>query len=57
MSKNSNTYKTFNVNEKTPEGFYKQLDDEFHFDFDPCPLNPNPEHDGLSIDWRERERE
>jgi hypothetical protein len=25
MSKNSNTYKTFNVNEKTPETFYKQL--------------------------------
>ena len=51
MAKNSNTYKTFNVNEKTPSGFYNQLNDEFHFDFDPCPLNPTPEYDGLSIDW------
>jgi len=54
MAKNSNTYKTFNINEKTPSGFYKQLDDEFHFDFDPCPLNPTPETDGLSIDWGKR---
>jgi hypothetical protein len=22
--------------------------------FDPCPLNPNPELDGLSIDWKDR---
>lgn len=54
MSKNSNTYKTFNVNEKTPSGFYKQLDDEFNFDFDPCPLNPTPDKDGLQIDWGKR---
>jgi hypothetical protein len=24
---------------KTPLSLYKQLDDEFHFDFDPCPYN------------------
>jgi len=54
MGKNSNTYKTFNVNEKTPEGFYKQLDEEFKFDFDPCPLNPNYEVDGLNISWGKR---
>jgi len=23
---------------KTPDDFYKKLDDEFHFDFDPCPF-------------------
>ena len=23
---------------KTPDSVYKALDDEFHFDFDPCPL-------------------
>jgi site-specific DNA-methyltransferase (adenine-specific) len=23
---------------RTPEAIYKQLDAEFHFDFDPCPL-------------------
>lgn len=54
MAKNSNTYKTFNVNEKTPSGFYNQLDSEFHFDFDPCPLNPNFEIDGLNISWGKR---
>lgn len=51
MSKNSNTYKTFNVNEKTPIGFYNQINNEFRFDFDPCPLKENPEFDGLKIDW------
>lgn len=51
MAKNSNTYKTFNVNEKTPTGFYNQLNEEFHFDFDPCPLNPSPETDGLTVNW------
>jgi hypothetical protein len=54
MGKNSNTYKTFNINEKTPSGFYHQLDEEFHFDFDPCPLNPTPEIDGLSMKWGKR---
>jgi len=24
----------------TPEALYRRLDDEFHFDFDPCPMNP-----------------
>ena len=54
MGKNSNTYKTFNVNEKTPEGFYKQLDEEFNFDYDPCPLKTTPEFDGLKIKWGKR---
>ena len=49
MSKNSNTYKTFNVNEKTPSGFYAQVNEEFGFNFDPCPLSPVPEHNGLEI--------
>jgi len=33
----------------TPDWLYKKLDDEFHFDFDPCPLNST--FDGLSIEW------
>lgn len=33
----------------TPEWLYKQLDDEFNFDFDPCPLNAD--FDGLNIEW------
>ncbi len=33
----------------TPEWLYNQLDSEFHFDFDPCPLNPT--FDGLALPW------
>jgi hypothetical protein len=35
----------------TPPWLYKELDDEFHFDFDPCPLNRNPTFNGLSVEW------
>ncbi len=35
----------------TPKEIYKKLDDEFHFDFDPCPY-PRPEgFDGLEEEW------
>ena len=40
---------SINQNWQTPDDVYKKLDDEFHFDFDPCP--PNPTFDGLSIEW------
>lgn len=53
MAKNSNTYKTFNIHEKTPTGFYDQLNEEFQFDFDPCPLKTE-EQDGLEIKWGKR---
>ena len=33
----------------TPPWLYKQLDDEFHFDFDPCPLFHK--YNGLEIEW------
>lgn len=34
-----------------PPDLYKKLDDEFAFNFDPCPY-PLPENfDGLSVDW------
>ncbi len=36
-------------NWRTPEKFYKELNKEFGFDFDPCPANPK--FDGLKIDW------
>jgi len=38
----------------TPKDLYDKLDAEFHFDFDPCPLNEGeitPENDGLLIAW------
>ena len=33
----------------TPPDLYKKLDDEFHFDFDPCPFPYK--QDGIEIDW------
>lgn len=33
----------------TPKDFYDTLNAEFHFDFDPCPVNPT--FDGLSVAW------
>lgn len=41
----------------TPKAFYDELDAEFHFDFDPCPLNLGiitPDKDGLLIPWGKR---
>ena len=52
MAKNSNTYKTFNIHEATPKAFYEELNKEFNFDFDPCPLNSTI--NGLSITWGKR---
>lgn len=44
-----------NDNWATPREFYETLHNEFHFDFDPCPLNligiiPSKQ-DGLQIEW------
>jgi len=36
-------------NWETPEYLYNELDKEFGFDFDPCPLNAD--FDGLKIEW------
>ena len=42
-------------NWKTPPEFYKELDNEFNFNFDPCPYSESqPIFDGLSVDWKER---
>mgnify|MGYP003435884671 CR=1 FL=1 len=41
----------------TPKDFYDKLDQEFNFDFDPCPLNLGMitnENDGLLIKWGNR---
>jgi hypothetical protein len=34
---------------KTPVWLYDELNKEFNFDFDPCPINPD--FDGLNIEW------
>lgn len=36
----------------TPKDLYQELNSEFNFDFDPCPINA--EFDGLNIEWGER---
>jgi hypothetical protein len=45
-----------NLNHKddwaTPNYVYRALDNEFSFNFDPCPLHST--FDGLSIEWKER---
>ena len=41
----------------TPRSLYDELDREFAFDFDPCPLNDGDipqDRDGLLIDWGQR---
>ena len=38
-----------NDNWRTPRVIYEALDQEFHFDFDPCPSDPS--FDGLKVDW------
>ena len=36
----------------TPEWLYAELDSEFHFDFDPCPLHgADSGVDGLAVEW------
>lgn len=44
-------------NWETPPDLYAKLDDEFNFDFDPCPINDGEitkENNGLLIDWGKR---
>ena len=48
-----NFYKSFNIHEATPQCLYNLLDEEFHFNFDPCPLSKEIKVDGLEIDWKE----
>lgn len=38
-------------NWSTPQDLYESLNKEFEFDYDPCPLNPNPQVDGLLAEW------
>ena len=39
----------------TPSYIYDELNKEFNFDFDPCPLQHDTEEwDGLTVEWGER---
>lgn len=46
-------FSSANNNWKTPTDVFNKLNEEFNFDFDPCPLRENPVFDGLKIDWGE----
>ena len=35
----------------TPPSLYKQLDSQYHFDFDPCPYPVPTGFDGLTCEW------
>ena len=39
---------------QTPKDFYKKLDTEFNFDFDPCPYMHDMSWNGLKIEWGQR---
>ena len=49
MEMTTGMFSTLHLDWRTPSALYEQLDQEFHFDFDPCP--PNPTFDGLKVDW------
>jgi hypothetical protein len=45
-------YLSLSVDWPTPAWLYAQLNDEFDFDFDPCPLyGADGDFDGLAIEW------
>ena len=54
MQKFKGMMTSIHPNWSTPKWLYDELNKEFHFDFDPCPLNDNPVFDGLSIEWKQR---
>ena len=46
---NPGMYSSLTPHWATPQSVYDELDAEFHFTLDPCPLDPT--FDGLNIDW------
>ena len=45
-------YMSQSVDWATPEWLYDELDKEFHFNFDPCPLyGAEGDSDGLTVPW------
>lgn len=53
MALNRVLFSSVSDNWSTPEEVYNGLNEEFNFTFDPCPLNENPEFNGLEIEWGE----
>ena len=51
MSLSRVVFSSQNVSWATPPGLYAELDKEFHFNFDPCPLAAAPTFDGTKVSW------
>lgn len=49
MGIHKNKYSIFNIHEETPICLYEKLNQEFNFNFDPCPFHS--EKNGLNIEW------
>jgi len=49
MTFNAGLFLSERLDWRTPQGVYDKLNEEFGFDFDPCPANPT--FDGLSVPW------
>lgn len=49
MVLNKGLFSSLSPHWATPKALYAELDKEFHFDFDPCPLNAK--FDGLDCKW------
>lgn len=49
--KNPSMFTSISDHWRTPTSLYKKLDQEFGFNFDPCPFNEKPEFDGLRTEW------
>jgi len=52
MSFNKHLFSSKRLDWKTPKGLLNDLEAEFGKLFDPCP--PEPDFDGLKIDWKEK---
>ena len=51
MSPSRVLFSSASPNWATPKAIYAELDAEFHFDFDPCPVNDALIWDGAAADW------
>jgi len=53
MNKNLNAQLSSNTdNWSTPKDLYDKLNDKFHFDYDPCPLNSDDKTTLINGDWK-----
>ena len=54
MAIDKSLFSSMSGNWATPDQLYRELDYEFNFDYDPCPLADKPAIDGLLTEWGDR---